>query len=70
MSSETAFTRAQLKKLLADAQYNVARYTRLLEDTRPSNCRNRLRDEGKAYPRSGCASCGNGGLFGCRYEKP
>jgi hypothetical protein len=26
-------------------------------DTRPAECRNRLRDEGKAYPRSGCVSC-------------
>jgi hypothetical protein len=36
---------------------------------RPASCRNRLRDEGKAYPKSGCAVCKNGGLFGCRYEK-
>lgn len=27
-------------------------------DLRPPNCRNRLRDEGKAYPRSSCAACG------------
>jgi hypothetical protein len=27
-------------------------------DTRPPNCRFRLRDEGKAYPRSGCLGCG------------
>ncbi|MRX32783.1 hypothetical protein [Aminobacter sp. MDW-2] len=33
----------------------------------PANCRNRLRDEGKPYPRSGCASCGSG-LMGCPYE--
>lgn len=26
-------------------------------DHRPSNCRFRLRDEGKAYPRSGCNGC-------------
>lgn len=38
------------------------------QGNRPANCRNRLRDEGKAYPRSGCASCGDGGLRGCPYE--
>lgn len=36
---------------------------------RPSNCRNRLRDEGKAHPRSGCGYCGDGGIMGCPYEK-
>ncbi len=34
-------------------------------DKRPVNCRNRLRDEGKAHPRSGCAYCGDGGMRGC-----
>lgn len=38
-------------------------------DNRPALCRNRLRDEGKHYPRSGCKSCGNGGMMGCPYEK-
>lgn len=38
-------------------------------DARPSNCRNRMRDEGKAYPKSGCQSCGNGGLMGCPHER-
>jgi hypothetical protein len=28
-----------------------------MTDKRPANCRFRLRDEGKAYPRSGCAAC-------------
>jgi hypothetical protein len=37
---------------------------------RPANCRNRLRDEGKPYPRSGCLSCKDGGLRGCPYERP
>ncbi|AWY09310.1 hypothetical protein vBRpoSV10_188 [Ruegeria phage vB_RpoS-V10] len=27
-------------------------------DTRPANCRERLREEGKSYPRSGCGACG------------
>lgn len=27
-------------------------------DTRPANCRHRLQDEGKAYPRSSCSHCG------------
>lgn len=27
-------------------------------DTRPENCRFRLQDEGKAYPRSSCTACG------------
>lgn len=29
-------------------------------DTRPTNCRFRLQDEGKAYPRSSCQACGKG----------
>jgi hypothetical protein len=29
-----------------------------MSDTRPVNCRFRLQDEGKAYPRSSCPSCG------------
>lgn len=38
-------------------------------EKRPANCRNRLRDEGKPYPKSGCASCGNGGMMGCPHER-
>lgn len=39
-------------------------------DLRPINCRNRIRDEDvRPYPRSGCASCGDGGLRGCPYER-
>lgn len=26
-------------------------------DPRPTNCRERLRDEGRSYPRTGCAAC-------------
>ncbi len=37
-------------------------------DNRPANCRNRLRDEGKAYPKSGCQVCRAGGMTGCPYE--
>lgn len=33
------------------------------------SCRNRLRAEGKPYPRSGCAVCKTGGLTGCPYER-
>jgi hypothetical protein len=29
-------------------------------DQRPLNCRFRLQDEGKAYPRSSCRECGKG----------
>ena len=36
---------------------------------RPHTCRNRLRDEGKPYPRSGCAHCKTGGLTGCPFER-
>lgn len=35
---------------------------------RPTNCRMRLRDEGKPYPRSGCQSCERGGLRGCPFD--
>jgi len=31
----------------------------------PTTCRERLRVEGKPYPRSGCSSCGGVALHGC-----
>lgn len=34
----------------------------------PENCRERLRLEGKAYPKSGCASCDTGGMTGCPHK--
>lgn len=39
------------------------------KDNRPTNCRNRLSDEGKPYPRSGCAHCKTGGITGCPFKK-
>lgn len=36
---------------------------------RPENCRNRLQDEGKPHPKSGCAHCKTGGITGCPFEK-
>lgn len=38
-------------------------------ENRPESCRNRLRDEGKAYPKSGCGHCKTGGMTGCPFEK-
>lgn len=34
------------------------------ENQRPVNCRNRLQDEGKAHPKSGCDVSGCSGVFG------
>jgi len=42
--------------------------TKQQTEARPQTCRNRLRDEGKVHPRSGCAYCGNGGMMGCPFE--
>jgi hypothetical protein len=43
-------------------------------DTRPENCRHRLQDENKPYPRSGCAACGKTVMTGlgreCSYAAP
>ena len=36
----------------------------------PSSCRERLRLEGKPYPRSGCLVCKTGGMTGCPYPIP
>ena len=41
----------------------------LTKQRRPSDCRQRLYDEGKDHPKSGCKVCHNGGLFGCIFEK-
>lgn len=38
-------------------------------EPRPANCRNRRRDEGKPYPKSGCHACGTGGMTGCPHER-
>ena len=35
---------------------------------KPMLCRERLREEGKPYPRSGCSICRTGGLTGCPYR--
>ena len=40
-----------------------------VEDRRPASCRNRMRDAGKPYPRSGCNHCGDGGLMGCPFDR-
>ena len=36
----------------------VCRKCQEAHDIRPANCRFRLQDEGKPYPRSGCSACG------------
>lgn len=38
-------------------------------DPRFPRCRERLRDEGKPYPKSGCDVCGNGALVKCPYSR-
>lgn len=35
-----------------------------MADARPANCRFRLQEEGKAYPRSRCTACGRSALTG------
>lgn len=40
-----------------------------MTDNRPMNCRNRQRDLGFPYPKSGCQHCKTGGLLGCPFEK-
>lgn len=41
-----------------------------MTDTRPANCRSRLRDEYKAYPKSSCEGCGRSVLTGLSDECP
>lgn len=41
----------------------------MMDDDRPALCRNRLKDEGKPHPRSGCNVCRNGGMMGCPHER-
>ena len=70
--SKTSFSEAQLISMLARAEAEVERLKTLLayfgSDTRPQLCRQRLKDEGQAYPKSGCLVCRTGGLFGCPFE--
>jgi len=41
------------------------------KDKRPANCRDRLREEGKAYPKSGCMACRKNVWESCLYaDKP
>lgn len=43
-----------------------------MTDTRPATCRDRLREEGKAYPKSGCTACGANIATGlkCKHAAP
>lgn len=43
-----------------------------MTDTRPASCRERLREEGKAYPKSSCTACGANIATGlkCKHEAP
>lgn len=43
-----------------------------MTDTRPASCRERLREEGKAYPKSGCTACGANIATGlkCKHAAP
>ncbi|UVD36616.1 hypothetical protein RCXUPER_198 [Rhodobacter phage RcXuper] len=43
-----------------------------MTDTRPAACRERLREEGKAYPKSGCTACGANLATGlkCKHDAP
>lgn len=43
--------------LFAAAQVRAQTHVVVQVDPRPANCRFRLRDEGKAYPRSSCTAC-------------
>lgn len=40
-----------------------------MNETRPENCRNRLQEEGKSHPKSGCRVNGCGGVFNALCEK-
>lgn len=59
--------RIQLRKEIEERQAELVRLGQS-EDKRPARCRNRLRDEGKAYPKSGCEVCSTGGMTGCPWE--
>lgn len=55
--------------VLYNALHDARQSARYESKPRPADCRNRLRDEGKPYPRSGCLVCKDGGLRGCPYER-
>lgn len=38
------------------------------DQTPPANCRNRLKAEGKPFPKSGCSACYMGGMHGCPHD--
>lgn len=49
--------RVALEMLMTPAQMQIARLSLFAEDPRPPNCRDRLQDEGKGHPKSGCDAC-------------
>lgn len=66
MPARTEFT-ARLAVIMPDVDTSTPKPVE--PGWRPMDCRNRLRDEGKPYPKSGCASCGDGGLRGCPHTR-
>ena len=55
-----------LAGLILSAQVEPREHEPSVTEVLPTNCRERLRKEGKKYPRSGCFSCGNSWLHsGC-----
>jgi len=56
-----------------DQDIDNAIFLELLEETfgeekRPENCRERLKDEGKAYPKSGCNACHKNAFGTCPHK--
>lgn len=68
---ERAKKEAELRKQIENLQNQLAglHETNHANDPRPQNCRDRLREEGKAYPRSTCTACSSSIATGlsCRY---
>lgn len=58
----------EMESSTGDVQRYVKDDEYWVEVVRPTDCRNRLRDEGQPYPKSGCGHCKTGGLTGCPFE--
>ena len=73
-NSAQLFYKTSQTKLLAEGDHEVYVYPpKSLSESvpidRPINCRNALRDAGKAYPKSGCQVCFNVLISGCPFER-
>jgi hypothetical protein len=72
--AEQCATKMEAWRRENDGAWRTGLFANSDDERRPANCRFRLCDEGKPYPRSGCQACGATIATGlgdeCRHKEP